>query len=162
MTNLAGQGSERRGRAEAARQNAPPTSHIAARAIFHCDRGCQDTASSTRDLLHQHGRLQTRSAAGYCDEHACAESAFASLKAELPNPHWPLPSTQPARRAIFDDIETFDNRRPRDTFLACISPGEDLKSNFTKHQKNLNQSELDLATFSGDYHRKLLLSPEET
>ncbi len=123
---------------EAARQNALRTGHIAAGAIFHCHRGCQDTASSTRDFLPQHGRLQSRSAAGYCYDHARAESAFASLKAELPDALRPLPATQPARHASFDDIETFDNRRRRHTSLGCISPGEDLESNFTTHHKNLN------------------------
>ena len=51
------------------------------------------------------------SAAGYCYDNAFAESAFASLKAELPDAGQPFPSKQAARLAIFDYIETFYNRR---------------------------------------------------
>jgi len=118
--------------------NALRTGHIAAGAIFHSDRGCQYTASSTRDLLHKHGLLQSMSAAGYCYDNAFAESAFASLKAELPDAEQPFPSKQAARLAIFDYIETFYNRRRRHTSLGSISPFDYLQINFTTQNKNLN------------------------
>lgn len=119
-------------------QHALKTGYIAGGAIFHSDRGCQYTASSTRDLLHKHELLQSMSAAGYCYDNAFAESAFASLKAELPDAELPFPSKQAARLAIFDYIETFYNRRRRHTSLGSISPFDYLKINFTTHNKNLN------------------------
>lgn len=119
-------------------QRAIRTGHIAAGAIFHSDRGCQYTASQTRDLLHRHGVLQSMSAAGYCYDNAFAESAFASLKAELPDAEAPFPSKQAARLAIFDYIETFYNRRRRHTSLGSISPFDYLQIHFTTQNKNLN------------------------
>lgn len=81
------------------------TGHVAPGAIFHSDRGCQYTAASTRDILHKHELRQSMSTAGYCYDNAFAESAFASLKAELPNADQPFPSKQAARTALFDYIE---------------------------------------------------------
>ena len=114
------------------------TGHIAAGAIFHSDRGCQYTASSTRELLHKYELLQSMSAAGYCYDNAFAESAFASLKAELPDAEQPFPSKRAARLAIFDYIETFYNRRRRHTSLGSISPFDYLEIAFTTQNKNLN------------------------
>lgn len=119
-------------------ENALRTGYITDGAIFHSDRGCQYTASSTRDLLHKHDLRQSMSAAGYCYDNAFAESAFASLKTELPGAGQPFPSKQAARLAIFDYIETFYNRRRRHTSLGSISAFDDLKINFTTQNKNLN------------------------
>jgi putative transposase len=122
----------------AALRRALHTGHIAPGAIFHSDRGCQYTAASTRDILHKHELRQSMSAAGYCYDNAFAESAFASLKAELPDAGQPFPSKQAARSALFDYIETFYNRRRRHTALGCLSPFDYLKINSTTQIKNLN------------------------
>lgn len=113
------------------------TGYIAHGSIFHSDRGCQYTASSTRDLLRKHELLQSMSAAGYCYDNAFAESTFASLKAELPNADQPFPSKQAARTALFDYIETFYNRLRRHTSLGSISPFDYLKIHFTTHHEYL-------------------------
>jgi putative transposase len=52
-------------------------------AIFHSDRGCQYSATITRELLARHGLRQSMSAKGYCYDNAFSESAFASLKSEV-------------------------------------------------------------------------------
>lgn len=119
-------------------QNALRTGYIANGAIFHSDRGCQYTAYSTRNLLHKHQLLQSMSAAGYCYDNAFAESAFASLKAELPGAEHPFPCKQAARLAIFDYIETFYNPHRRHTSLGSISPFDYLKIHFTTQNRNLN------------------------
>ena len=62
------------------------------------------------------------SAAGYCYDNAYAESAFASLKAELPNDGQPFASKQAARSALFDYLETFYNRTRRHSALGYQSP----------------------------------------
>lgn len=119
-------------------QRALQTGYIAGGAIFHSDRGCQYSASSTRELLNKHGLLQSMSAAGYCYDNAFAESAFASLKVEVVDADQPFSSKQAARTSIFDYIETFYNRRRRHTSLGSISPFDYLKINFTTQTKHLN------------------------
>ena len=75
-------------------QNALRADHIAATAIFHSDRGCPCTASSTRALLRKHGLLQSMSAAESYHDNTFAESTFASFKAELPHTKSPPPSNR--------------------------------------------------------------------
>lgn len=99
-------------------------------AIFHSDRGCQYTATSTRILLAEEGLLQSMSAAGYCYDNAFAESAFASLKVELPGAGRPFNSKTQARLAIFDYLETFYNRRRRHSSLGMLSPLQFLNRHF--------------------------------
>lgn len=141
-------------------QHALKTGCITGGAIFHSDRRCQYAASSTRDLLHKHELLQSMSAAGNCYDNAFAESAFASLKAELPDAEQPFPSKQAARLAIFDYIETFYNRRRRHTSLGSISPFDYLKINFTIRNNPLNQPVPDLSTFPGDFHSATALQKQ--
>lgn len=104
------------------------TGLVAPGAIFHSDRGCQYTATSTRGILREHELRQSMSAAGYCYDNAFAESAFASLKAELPGDGQPFASKQAARTALFDYIETFYNRHRRHTALGCLSPFDYLEN----------------------------------
>lgn len=91
-------------------------------AIFHSDRGCQHCAAHTRELLARHGLRQSMSAAGYCYDNTFAESAFASLKAELPDDGQPFDSKQAAMTAIFDYLETFYNKKRRRSALGYQSP----------------------------------------
>lgn len=76
----------------------------------------------TRDILHKHGLLQSIRAAGCCHDNALAESAFASLKAELPGAKEACSSKQAASPTMFGNIETISNRPPRQASLGFISP----------------------------------------
>ena len=93
-------------------------------AIFHSDRGCQYTASSTRQMLARHGLKQSMSAKGYCYDNAYAESVFASLKSELIPESQPFASRSAASSAVFDYIETFYNRRRLHSSLGYCSPSD--------------------------------------
>lgn len=98
--------------------------------LFHSDRGCQYTASATRTLLAEGEWIQSMSAAGYCYDNAFAESAFATLKAELPGADRPFDSKAHARLAIFDYLESFYNRRRRHSSLGMLSPFQFLTRHF--------------------------------
>lgn len=106
--------------------------------IFHSDRGCQYTASTTRTLLAQCEWIQSMSAAGYCYDNAFAESAFATLKAELPGADRPFDTKDQARLAIFDYIETFYNRRRRHSSLGMLSPLQFLNQHFQSNDVSPN------------------------
>lgn len=106
--------------------------------IFHSDRGCQYTASPTRTLLAKRQWIQSMSAAGYCYDNAFAESAFATLKAELPGTELPFDSKAHARLAIFDYLESFYNRRRRHSSLGMLSPHQFLIRYFQSNASPLN------------------------
>jgi len=107
-------------------------------AIFHSDRGCQYSAGHTRRLLAQHGLRQSMSAAGYCYDNAFAESAFASLKAELLQDAQPFASKQAATTAIFDYLQSFYNRKRRHSALGYQSPQSFLNHYFQNQNPSLN------------------------
>lgn len=106
--------------------------------IFHSDRGCQYTACPTRALIAEHQWIQSMSAAGYCYDNAFAESAFATLKAELPGADRPFESKAQARLAIFDYLESFYNRRRRHSRLGMLSPHQFLIRYFQSNDSKLN------------------------
>jgi len=89
--------------------------------IFHSDRGCQYTAGEFRELLGRHGLVQSLARPGQCWDNAVAESFFATLKEELLHRGcWPTRSA--ARRAIFEYVEVFYNRRRMHSALDYLSP----------------------------------------
>lgn len=89
--------------------------------IFHSDRGSQYASYRFRDLLAQHGIIQSMSAPGNCYDNAMAESFFATLKTEL-GQHYESRSI--ARQSIFEYIEVFYNRIRRHSALNYVSPLE--------------------------------------
>jgi putative transposase len=107
-------------------------------AIFHSDRGCQYSAALTRDLLKRAGLRQSMSAKGYCYDNAFAESAFASIKADLFADGQSFPTRPAATTAIFDYFETFYNRRRRHSSLAYRSPDDFLTHYFQNNNSSLN------------------------
>jgi transposase InsO family protein len=107
-------------------------------AIFHSDRGCQYSASTTRELLARHGLRQSMSAKGYCYDNAFSESAFASLKSELLSDGLPFDSKRVASMALFDYLETFYNRRRLHSSLGYLSPNAFLKTYFQNQNPHLN------------------------
>jgi transposase InsO family protein len=114
------------------------TGLVSKNAIFHSDRGCQYSAALTRELLSRRGLRQSMSAAGYCYDNAFAESAFASLKAEMIEDAQPFDSKQAAATAVFDYLETFYNRKRRHSSLAYRSPNDFLNHYFQTQNSPLN------------------------
>jgi transposase InsO family protein len=114
------------------------TGLVARGAIFHSDRGCQYSAAVTRDLLKRAGLLQSMSAKGYCYDNAFAESAFASIKADLFADGQPFATRRAAATAIFDYLETFYNRRRLHSSLAYRSPHDFLNDYFQTQKPSLN------------------------
>ena len=110
---------------------------IHADAIFHSDRGCQYTSGTLRAFLPA-GWQQSMSATGCCYDNAFAESCFASIKAELLADIGSFDSHQHARRAIFDYIESFYNRRRKHSSLGYLSPARFLELYFKKKNHHLN------------------------
>ncbi len=93
----------------------------AADLVHHSDRGSQYTASAYQALLAVHGVAASMSRAGDCYDNALAESFMATLKTELID-RQPWPTRRAARRAIFDWIEGFYNRRRLHSALGYRSP----------------------------------------
>jgi putative transposase len=106
----------------AALRQAFTTGMVASNAIFHSDRGCQYSATATRQLLLRQGLRQSMSATGYCYDNAFAESAFASLKSEMLDDSQPFESKALARTALFDYLQTFYNRKRLHSALDYQSP----------------------------------------
>ena len=78
-------------------------------AIFHSDRGCQYSATATRQLLQHFDLRQSMSAKGYCYDNAFAESAFATLNAELPGDGRSFQSH--ARHTLIHNFWSYLNKR---------------------------------------------------
>ncbi|MFZ0712027.1 MAG: integrase core domain-containing protein, partial [Terrimicrobiaceae bacterium] len=107
-------------------------------AIFHSDRGCQYSATITRELLARHGLRQSMSAKGYCYDNAFSESAFASLKSEVLSDGLPFDSKRAATTALFDYFETFYNPRRLHSSLGYLSPNAFLNIHFQNQNPHLN------------------------
>lgn len=92
-------------------------------AMFHSDRGTQYTSTEFTDLLTEHKMIQSLSRPRQCWDNAVAESFFASLKLELIHRQsWATRAH--ARRAVFDYIEVFFNRRRLHSSLGYCPPAE--------------------------------------
>jgi transposase InsO family protein len=91
--------------------------------IFHSDRGTQYTSSEFTGLLAEHKMIQSLSRPRQCWDNAVAESFFASLKLELIDRRSWATRTQ-VRRAVFDYIEVFFNRRRLHSSLSYLTPAE--------------------------------------
>lgn len=97
------------------------TRRPAAGLVHHSDRGCQYTSVAFGRRLAESGLVPSMSRTGNCWDNAVAESFFATLKGELVDRHvWPTRAA--ARRAIFDYVEVFYNRRRRHSTLRYLSP----------------------------------------
>ena len=95
--------------------------HPAPGAMFHSDLGTQYTSTEFTDLLADHKMIQSLSRPRQCWDNAVAESFFASLKLEcIYRQAWPTRTH--ARRAVFDYIEVFFNRRRLHSALGYCTP----------------------------------------
>ena len=89
--------------------------------IWHTDRGSQYASYAHKDLLQQHGIIQSMSHKGNCWDNAVAESFFHTLKTELIH-HITFNTKNQARTAIFAFIEIWYNRKRLHSYLDYMSP----------------------------------------
>jgi putative transposase len=78
--------------------------------LWHSDRGVQYACKDHRDVLDDHGIIQSMSRKGNCWDNAVAESFFHTLKTELVY-HLKYKTREEARCSIFKYIETYYNRK---------------------------------------------------
>ncbi|NOJ54672.1 transposase [Myxococcus xanthus] len=83
----------------------------------------QYASEDYRERLAEHGVTCSMSRKGNCWDNAVVESFFSSLKMELVHTRRFL-TREEARRALFDFIEVFYNRKRRHSSLGYISPVE--------------------------------------
>jgi transposase InsO family protein len=91
--------------------------------IHHSDRGVQYACKDYRAILARHGIRQSMSRKGDCWDNAPMESFFGSLKTELVH-RTGFPTREAARRAIFEYLEAFYNRRRRHSGLGFLTPAQ--------------------------------------
>lgn len=78
--------------------------------LWHTDQGSQYASESHRNLLADHGIIQSMSRKGNCWDNAISESFFHTLKTELTH-HLKFTSWEEAKKTIFEYIEVFYNRK---------------------------------------------------
>ncbi len=91
--------------------------------IHHSDRGVQYASGPYRKVLGRHGIRQSMSRKGDCYDNAPMESFFGTLKTELVY-RTSFPTREAAKRAIFEYVEAFYNRRRRHSGLGFLTPAQ--------------------------------------
>lgn len=91
--------------------------------VHHSDRGCQYASIEYREVLDANDMVCSMSRKGDCWDNAVAESFFATVKGELVDRRC-FATHAEARRALFDYIELFYNRRRRHSSLGYAIPTE--------------------------------------
>jgi transposase InsO family protein len=91
--------------------------------IHHSDRGVQYASEPYQAALARHGLRCSMSRRGNCLDSAPIESFFGSLKTELVH-RATFPTREAARRALFEYIEGFYNRRRRHSALGFLTPAQ--------------------------------------
>lgn len=91
--------------------------------VHHSDHGCQYTSLAFGRELRDRGLVPSMGSVADAYDNAVAESFFATLKCELLYRR-PWPRREDARRAIFEFIEAWYNRRRRHSTLGFVSPSE--------------------------------------
>ena len=89
--------------------------------IHHSDRGSQYASKAFRDLLAEQQMTCSMSRKGNCYDNASMESFWGTLKQELVYQK-EFATREEARRAIFEYIEVFYNRKRRHSSLGYLSP----------------------------------------
>jgi transposase InsO family protein len=82
-----------------------------------------DACKDYRAILARHGITQSMSRKGDCWDNAPMESFFGTLKSELVH-RTTFPTREAARRAIFEYVEAFYNRRRRHSGLGFLTPAQ--------------------------------------
>ena len=91
--------------------------------LAHSDRGSQFTAEVYRQVLRQHGCVQSMSRKGNCWDNAAMESFYSTLEFECLRGHHFMTRSQ-AKTEVFTYIETFYNRKRLHSTLDYVSPEE--------------------------------------
>jgi len=91
--------------------------------MFHSDRGVQYTSGQFQKFAKGYGFIQSMSRKGDCWDNACAETFFKTLRAELIRSKI-YRSREEARRAIFEYVEIFYNRKRLHSYLGYMTPTE--------------------------------------
>ncbi len=103
--------------------------------IHHSDRGSEYARSRYQSLLREHHIQASMSKKGDCYDNAAIESFWATLKKECAEDGI-FPSRDEAKKAVFEHIEVYYNRKRRHSFLGYLSPvyyekqGEKIRSDF--------------------------------
>lgn len=101
---------------------APPTGSLAG-LLHHSDRGVQYACEAYQSLLEKERIRCSMSRTGNCYDNAAMESFFGTLKRELVYQEDYVTHEQ-ARRAVFEYIEVFYNRKRKHSSLGYRSPVE--------------------------------------
>jgi putative transposase len=91
--------------------------------IHHSDRGVQYASEPYQAILARHGLRCSMSRRGNCLDNAPMESFFGSLKNELVH-RAAFPTREAAKRAVFEYVESFYNRRRRHSALGFLTPAQ--------------------------------------
>jgi len=89
--------------------------------IHHSDRGVQYCSKDYQALLAQHKMLCSMSRKGNCYDNACAETFFSTIKNEMIHLR-KFRTREEARKAVFEYIEIFYNRKRRHQSLNYLTP----------------------------------------
>ncbi len=106
--------------------NAVKRHRPAAGLIHHSDRGVQYCSHDFQNQLTKYGMKCSMSRKGNCYDNACAETFFSTIKLEMIY-HHQFETREQAKRAIFDYIEIFYNRKRRHQALNYLSPANYMK-----------------------------------
>ena len=101
--------------------------------IWHSDRGSQYCAKSHREILKDHGIVQSMSRKGDCWDNATSESFFSILKRELVELS-NFVNQKEASAAIFEYIEVFYNKIRAHSTVGYLAPIE-----FEENKKTFKQ-----------------------
>jgi transposase InsO family protein len=104
--------------------------------IFHSDRGTQYTSAEFRQLLDANQITQSFSRPRQCWDNAVAESWFATLKLELIDRQSWATRAQ-VRRAVFEFVEVFYNRKRLHSSLGFMSPVDYEAASIHQHKDAL-------------------------
>jgi putative transposase len=91
--------------------------------LHHSDRGSQYASEPYQAILARHGFRCSMSRRGNCLDNAPMESFFGSLKNELVH-RTRFPTREAARRALFEYVECFYNRRRRHSGVGFLTPAQ--------------------------------------
>jgi transposase InsO family protein len=91
--------------------------------IHRSDRGAQYASEPYQAILARHGFRGSMSRRGNCLDNAPMESFFGSLKNELVH-RAAFPTREAAKRAVFEYVESFYNRRRRHSALGFLTPAQ--------------------------------------
>jgi putative transposase len=91
--------------------------------LHHSDRGSQYASEPYQAILARHGLRCSMSRRGNCLDNAPMESFFGSLKTELVH-RTSFATREAARRAVFEYVEAFYNRRRRHSGLGFLTPAQ--------------------------------------